>query len=295
MKQATTTDQQIALLRRRGMDVGDEAKAEEHLLDIGYYRLGFYWFPFEKSYPALTGRTHEFKQGTRLDDAVSLYYFDFDLRNILLRYISRIEINFRTTIVYMASNQYAADPYWYINPDMVEANFLESARYKEFLKNLDQEPAIRQHTKTHPHAPTPPAWKALEFATFGTIISLCAHLRNNDLRCRIARRYGFRKNSQMLNYMHTIRKLRNHCAHGRVLFDVHLDQAVCKGPLGDLGLQKTSLSGMCQVTCYLLRQISTHRAEDMQAAIEKAYAAVPSPAAKQVIAAGSGLLEWLKK
>ena len=47
-KKATSVDQQIALLEHRGMQMNvpiDEVK--RRLLDIGYYRLGFYWHPFE--------------------------------------------------------------------------------------------------------------------------------------------------------------------------------------------------------------------------------------------------------
>ena len=51
MKRATTIEEQIILLKDRGMTIEDEEKAKEILLDIGYYRLGFYWFPFEKTYP----------------------------------------------------------------------------------------------------------------------------------------------------------------------------------------------------------------------------------------------------
>ena len=51
MKIASTVDQQITLLRQRGMLIEDEEKAKEILLDVGYYRLGFYWFPFEVTYP----------------------------------------------------------------------------------------------------------------------------------------------------------------------------------------------------------------------------------------------------
>ena len=50
MKQATTIEEQIALLKNRGMFIGDEEKAKEILMDIGYYRLGFYWFPFDGNF-----------------------------------------------------------------------------------------------------------------------------------------------------------------------------------------------------------------------------------------------------
>ena len=99
-KLATNVDEQIAKLESRGMTIGDKDKAKECLLDIGYFRLGFYWFPFEKSYPRKVNRTHEFKDGTCFEYAIRLYYFDYDLRNILLKYINRVEINFRTKLIY---------------------------------------------------------------------------------------------------------------------------------------------------------------------------------------------------
>ncbi|MDE5642388.1 MAG: Abi family protein, partial [Muribaculaceae bacterium] len=79
-KSATTIEQQLDLLKSRGLTISDIEKAKEILLDVGYYRLGFYLFPFEKSYPNLRNRTHEYIEGASFEDAVNLYYFDFDLR-----------------------------------------------------------------------------------------------------------------------------------------------------------------------------------------------------------------------
>ncbi|MBD5295391.1 MAG: Abi family protein [Bacteroides sp.] len=101
---ARTLDEQIALLQSRGMEISDIEKAKEVLLDVGYYRLGFYWFPFEKSCPTHQRRNHEFNTGANFNDAVKLYYFDYALRNILQKYITRIEVNFRTYLVYTISN-----------------------------------------------------------------------------------------------------------------------------------------------------------------------------------------------
>lgn len=95
MKTATTIDEQIEKLKGRGLQIDNEKKAAEVLADIGYYRLGFYWFPFEKGYPNKRRRTHIFTAGAKFVDAVSLYYFDNDLRNILAPYLHRIEVSLR--------------------------------------------------------------------------------------------------------------------------------------------------------------------------------------------------------
>ena len=47
-EKGTSVDAQIAILESRGMKIENLDKAKEILLDISYFRLGFYWFPFEK-------------------------------------------------------------------------------------------------------------------------------------------------------------------------------------------------------------------------------------------------------
>ncbi len=48
MKQATTIEEQIKLLKSRGVIISDENKAKEVLMDIGYYRLGFIYSHLKK-------------------------------------------------------------------------------------------------------------------------------------------------------------------------------------------------------------------------------------------------------
>ena len=94
MKQASTVEQQIEKLKRGGMlmDIPEE-KVKEILSDIGHFRLGFYYFPFETTYPEKKNRQHKYCEGTKFSDAVALYYFDVDLRNILLKYLISDLIN----------------------------------------------------------------------------------------------------------------------------------------------------------------------------------------------------------
>ena len=121
---ATTIDQQIQKLRDRGVVINDEKKAKENLLDIGYFRLCSYLFPFEKTYPKLKNRNHEFKAGTQFEDAVTLYYLDFDLRTILFKYITRIEVAFRTYVTYTLSNKYIQSPTWFGDPKYIDNSFI---------------------------------------------------------------------------------------------------------------------------------------------------------------------------
>ena len=105
-KKAITIREQIELLKKRGMEFDNIPKAEEILGDIGYYRLGFFSFPFEKNYPKKSNRTHELVPGTSFKQVYELYVFDSQLRFILTKALSRIEINIRTRLTLMGSLQY---------------------------------------------------------------------------------------------------------------------------------------------------------------------------------------------
>lgn len=288
-KKATTIDEQVQILQERGMVIDDEKKLKEHLLDIGYYRLGFYWFPFEKTYPRLSKRDHNFKEGTNVDYAIKLYYFDFDLRNIFMRYISRIEINFRTKLIYYASNEYPDNPFWYVDEKLFKKGTFENDIYQKALRDVANESVIKKDKSNHGNRDYAPAWKALEYMSFGAIILLYENLLNNNLKCRISNEYGISSPNQFQDYINTVRRLRNSSAHGKVLYDQNLPQAIGNGPLGNLGNQKTTLAGAYMVFKYFLNKISENRVTEMRTEIIKAFDRVSYAAVKDIIVNNSGL------
>ena len=109
MKKAYTIDQQIARLKSNGMVFDDEEKAKEILLDVGYYRLGFYSFPYEIRFPRLEQRDHKLKTGTTFKSVYDLYEFDTKLRRLLLNALDRIEVNIRTKMIYNITHRYIDD------------------------------------------------------------------------------------------------------------------------------------------------------------------------------------------
>ena len=286
-KLATSINEQIAKLESRGMTIVDKEKAKECLLDIGYYRLGFYWFPFEKSYPRKMKRTHEFKDGTCFDFAMRLYYFDYDLRNIFLKYINRIEINFRTKLIYYVSNRYKQDPFWYQNSKYVNKAFLEDEIMEKAMKDAAKEDVIIQDMKVH-NRRISPAWKAMEFFSFGATISLYDNLKEGPLKCDISNLYGISSPNNFLSYIDTVRKLRNYCAHGKVIFDKNLPEAISNGPLGYLGNSKTQLFGAYRVLEYLLGCVSKNRETDMKREIKALFDKMPNDVVKSIILQNSG-------
>lgn len=266
---AKTVDEQISLLQSRGMIIDNIEKAKEVPLDVGYYRLGFYWFPFEKSFPQKHHRVHKFKEKTDFDDAVKLYYFDFNLRNILLKPLSRIEIAFRTKVIYYVSNYYRESPTWFVDPTIVskfQANTFERKVYKQILETT---PVIALHHKHHINDKFAPAWKTLEFMTFGEVLHLFNSIKDENIKLQVANGFGVKKLVTFVNYLNLVKDLRNTCAHGNVLYDFTPEKSIRKGPAMMKGIgNNQNLNGALRVVLFFMKEISENRYNELVAEID---------------------------
>lgn len=263
-RKAITLDEQIALLRSRNMTISDELKAKEILFDIGYFRMGFYWFPFEKTYPNKHHRTHLFKDGTNFNDAVELYYFDFNLRNILLRPLSRIEIAFRTKVAYIISNYYKDSPTWFVDITVVSKQQACSFENRVYQPILDKVQIISMHHRHHINDRFAPAWKTLEFMTLGEMVHLFKSIKNEDLKLQIANYFGIKKLVTFENYLELVKELRNTCAHGNVLYDFTPERSIRKGPAMKKGIgENQNLNGALRIILFMMKQISENRYNDL--------------------------------
>ncbi|MCM1452034.1 MAG: Abi family protein [Clostridium sp.] len=284
-KSATTIDKQLQILKTRGLTIRDQDKAKEILLDIGYYRLGFYLFPFEKSYPQLSLRTHQYAEGSTFEDAVRLYYFDFDLRLLLMRYLNRIEIAFRTSMIYTLSNKYSDDNLWFVNPSVVNRTYADNFQNKVYNSDFKLNPVIARHHHKYPSDEYAPAWKTLEFMTFGAVLKLYEQLKDASDKIKIANLFGLRQVVTFESYMHTIRNVRNACAHGSLLYDLKLPMRIRRGPASSLSTDSGNIIGALRVVKYIMKQVSANRANEMDSKITALYSelCLNSPALKPLI------------
>lgn len=270
-KRATTFIGQIKILESRGVIVGDYDKAIEILADIGYYRLGFYFFPFENTYPYLDNRRkHEVKNGTKFEDAVALYYYDFDLRNILNKYLSRIEVAIRTTMIYELSNKHSNDPAWFVNPSVVSQAFIRDFPSEVYHK-ISKKDVIKRHKKKHPRDKYAPAWKTMEFMVLGNLTTLYKSLNRIDDKRLICTHFKVNKTTIFYNYIEAIRSLRNACAHGNILYDMTLEKSIKNGPAGYFDEFRCGrLFSALSVVRYFLKTISLNRLYDMNKELKEA-------------------------
>ena len=264
---ATSFNEQIALLEKRGMTIDMEPnKVKEILLDIGYYRLGFYWHPF------VIEDKHNLAKDTKFSDAICLYYLDVDLRNILSKCINRIEISFRTQVIYYVSNKYRDSPTWFIDGNVLNSNFINDIDkyYSSDFKKSNK--PIKKHHQKYLNDKYAPAWKTLEFFTFGVVLKIFKNLHDNDIKERISNIYGVKNMNKFISLIETLVLLRNTCAHGGVLFDLKVPKGISKIPEIEFNNNdRMSLDSSIKVVLYFLQKISNDRKCDLEKSINEIF------------------------
>ncbi|MDE7153731.1 MAG: Abi family protein [Muribaculaceae bacterium] len=262
MKKALDINKQMQLLERRGIVFDNKLKAKEILLDVGYYRLGFYAFPFEKSFPNIHNRTHEYVLGTTFQSVYDLYFFDTQLRRLLLNALDRIEVNLRSRITYIVSNHYENSPTWFVDKSIMKSDFVESFP-KKVYSSLLENPIIKRHHSKYINDRFAPAWKTLEFMTLGNLTALFQAIKDVEVKKRIAAEYGCSL-KVFVNYLETIRVIRNKCAHGSCLYNMELAKGIKSIPAGVEPADRHNIKGAYSVIKYMIGTISQTRKIELE-------------------------------
>ena len=268
---ATSITQQIEKLEERGMSLDLPLdKIKEVLLDVGYYRLGFYWHPFEINVEC-DERTHEFKEGTKFSTILDLYYMDVDLRHLLIRFINRIEVNFRTKLIYYCSNKYKGSPTWFVDPKVISKDFIDGfGKYydNDFKKNK----VITKHHKKNINDKYAPAWKTLEYFTFGANLKIYKSLIESEIKERISKLYAVNDTSKFIKLIETIVFVRNYCAHGGIMFDLRSPYGIPKLPFYDFNKNDRHCLDSCiKIVIYILSKISENRSNQLIDELNKLF------------------------
>ncbi len=102
-------------------------------------------------------------------------------------------------------------------------------------------------------------------------MKLYEELQNNEDKVFIAHKFGVRQVVTFISYMHTVRQVRNVCAHGLLLYDIHLTRRIRRGPAHQSLTESGNIIGALRVIKYIMTQISTNRAEDLCHEVKTLY------------------------
>ena len=218
-----TIDKQLDLLKSRGLDVEDDAKATEYLRRIGYYRLSAYGFPFRNSIVDVYGNQQTldtFKPRTTFKNISDLYAFDKSLRLVALDALERIEISLRTEVALALG---AIDPWAHreqqnfdrdfinIKPPRTQSSFTEwLAKLNDKAKTSKEEFAV--HFRDKYNQSQMPIWIAVELLDFGPLSHLIKGMKNAGLM-NICASYNLPNPLVLKGWIKTLSFVRNVCAH----------------------------------------------------------------------------------
>lgn len=200
-------DEQIEILRSRGMIINNQEKAHHILTHVNYYRLGAYWLTFEQDH-----ENHLFQSETYFEDVINLYIFDRKLRLLVLDAIERIEVSCRTQWAYFMAHNHGChsyldstlaykQSYWVNNLNSLENEIKRSKEmFIEHYKNKYTEPEL------------PPVWAVSEVMSLGLLSRWIDNLKPITTRKNIANQYKL--NYQILgSFLRHLTEVRNICAH----------------------------------------------------------------------------------
>ena len=124
-------DEQIEILKSRGLQFNDEMRAKQLLQNISYYRMSGYWYPL-----LADKQNHIFKSGALFEQAYSIYKFDAKLRSLILSEISKIEVAVRTQIAYVMSHNYIIMAYGLLIPLFLKILQNTLRHFQKLMKNI---------------------------------------------------------------------------------------------------------------------------------------------------------------
>ncbi|HEV2613375.1 MAG TPA: Abi family protein [Gammaproteobacteria bacterium] len=219
-----TFEQQLDLLKSRGLEIPSDSYALKYLSRLGYYRLSGYWYPFRKLSSTLLTlserREDEFVVGAQFCDAVELYVFDKKLRLIILDAIERIEVAIRVDIAYVLGKK---DPFAHINPALLHGSFTKVVDPKtgvtrfhdwlikqEYLLYRSKEDFVQHYQKKY-GLPLP-IWVVIELWDFGMLSVFYQGMTIKDKKI-IADKYKIPNWQIMQSWLRCLNYVRNTAAH----------------------------------------------------------------------------------
>ena len=213
-KSFKTIQEQIDILKSRGLTIDDVDKAADFLINNNYYRISGY---------SLTLRNHDiFFKNASFQNIIDIYKFDHELRHILLKYLEIIEVRFKSIYSYEFAKIHNSTGYlnenYFADPDLYQ-NLIEKSK-EQIKKRLPHE-AYLKHFIEDLKQPLP-IWAYVDLLTIADISRFYV-ITEPTIQKSIASEFDL-PNKILAKFMHSMTILRNLCAHGSRLYNRLFEQ-----------------------------------------------------------------------
>lgn len=213
-----TIDDQLEILRSRGLTIENADKAREFLSRNNYYRISGY---------SLTLRDHDvFFSSVTFQNIMDIYEFDRKLRHILLSYLDIIEVTFKSFYSYEFSMKYG--PLGYLDA----THFTDEHKYSSTISKVESQKQKRLSSEAYlKHFITDlnediPFWAYIDLFTISNI-SILYSISQPDLQKNVVAHYPFKSNKARIFLQQAMKNMtiiRNLSAHGSRMFNRLFEQ-----------------------------------------------------------------------
>ena len=216
-KQFKNLDEQIEILKYKGLIINNNEYARNVLLRENYFFISGYRHLFMNSNIDKT-----YKKGTTFEELYSLFLFDRTLRNILFKNLLIIENNLKSISSYQLSKRYGYKEKDYLkernftnNPEKKrQVNDLIKKMKRQIRSNSRENTATMHYVSNYGYIPL---WILVKVLSFGIVSEMYSILKVEDQK-EIAEVYGI-DYQDMLVYLPILSNYRNLCAHEDILYE----------------------------------------------------------------------------
>lgn len=228
-KEFKTIEEQLTILKSRGLNIMDEEDFKNFLLNNNYYRISGYTLSLRKN--------DVFNKNITSSDIMDIYNCDIEMRNVLFEALVKVECRIKSIFAYTYS-MITKDPYDYknidnycIEPYKIKPNHNDYAkitaqRYNTFYKIIGKVDKVKSQDEKYElylkhykdkYDDKLPLWIYVELMTFSDITQLF-DLLTLKIKNQIVKFVGYPKVSVLSKHLYCLSLLRNFCAHGHRLY-----------------------------------------------------------------------------
>ena len=221
-------DEQIEILKSKGLIIEDEDKAKEVLLRENYFFINGYRYLLMNS---PTDKT--FVVGATFRELHSIFLFDRSFRTILFKNLLIIENQLKSVISYQLSKKYGYRDKDYLNPKNFTNDRSKNRRVKDVIEKMKRQIRVNgsHHMATMHYMNNYgyiPLWVLVKVLSFGIVCELYFILKPED-QVSVADIFGITTN-YLENFLPILSNYRNLCAHEDIVYEHRTEKGIVNTP-----------------------------------------------------------------
>ncbi len=212
-----TIDEQIEILKGKGLIICDVDYAKEVLLRENYFFIMGYRHVFLKK-----DSSRKFIDGTTFEEVYSLFVFDRMFRNIIFKNILIVENNYKSILSYTLSKSYGYKEKDYLNVSNFDDDKEKIRQINDLIRKIKRQFRVngKQHGATSHYMDNYgyiPLWIGIKVISFGLMSEMYSILKYGDKES-VANIYKVLP-EELEVYLPILANYRNLCAHEDIVFD----------------------------------------------------------------------------